>query len=281
MLDRAIDALLRSYARIAPTSRGGYRLARFARRFHGSANRVGVFQTPHGVRLGLDLDVYPDCSMAYGLFEVETVRVLRSILRPGDTFIDGGANVGYFTVLAAKIVGERGRVHAFEPHPDNVTRLQQNVVENGVASSVTIHPVALADRPGEMQLHILGEANTNHALATFFAAPGTQTRAVTVSVVRLDDYLPAVAPRLIKLDIEGAEPLAISGMVATLRRHRPAVIVEMNAGALGRAGSSPEELLAALLDAVPAYRPELIGWKRTPLRTLNLRNDVNILLRGE
>lgn len=234
--------------------------------------------TPQGIRLQLNLNSYPDCSMAYGLFEVETARAIRRILRPGDTFIDGGANIGYFTTIAAKVVGERGHVHAFEPEPGNVSRLQEHLVSNGLEKNVSIHAVALADRPGEMQLHQVGNAGEHHALATLFATPGAATRAISVAIVRLDDYLPQVVPRLIKLDIEGAEPLAVEGMRETLRRHRPSLIVELNADALARGGSSPQQLVSALLRLVPEYTVEVIGWRMRPLRTFNLRNDVNVLL---
>jgi len=278
-IHRAIDALLRGYSRIAPTGRGGYRLARLARRFHPRDQRLSLFRTPDDLRLQLDLDVYPDCAMAFGLYELETARLVRRLLRAGDTFIDGGANIGYFTLLAAKAVGRRGRVHAFEPQPENRRRLVEHVAANGFGEVVTIHPVALSDRAGEVQLHTYASPAANHGQSTIFALPGKETRAVTIETVRLDDYLPDVAPRLIKLDIEGAEPLAIAGMTETLRRHRPAFIVELNAVTLAQAGFSRREPIARLLDAVPDYRVDVIAWRLKPLRDVEHLGEVNLLFR--
>jgi FkbM family methyltransferase len=279
LVARCVDALLRAYSRVAPTGRGGYRLARLARRFHPPADRVALFHTPNGLDLRLDLDTYPDCCMAFGLYELDTARVLRRLLRPGDTFIDGGANIGYFTLLAAKRVGARGRVHAFEPQPENRRRLAEHVAANGVREIVTIHPVALSDRPGSVQLHTYESAEANHGQATMFARAGTQTRAAVVATVRLDDYQPDAAPRLIKLDIEGAEPLAIAGMARTLRRHRPALIVELNAVTLERAGFSVREPIERIRAAVPEYRGEVIAWRLAPMRDVERLGEVNVLFR--
>ncbi len=278
LLARAIDASLRMYSHIAPTGRGGYRLARLARRFHGTNDQVAQFHTPDGLRFNLDLRTYPDCCMAFGLYELDTARVIKRVLRRGDTFIDGGANIGYFTLIAAKAVGPSGRVHAFEPQPDNRRRLAEHVELNGLGDVVTIHPVALSDRPGEVELHTFENPAANHGQSTFFA--GSQaTRKVTVKTVRLDDYLPEVTPRLIKLDIEGAEPLAISGMHETLRRHRPAVIVELNATTLGRAGFSPREPVDRLLAAVPQYQTFVIAWRLKRAHDVERLGEVNLLFR--
>ena len=280
LVARGIDSLLGAYSRIAPTGHGGYRLARFARRFHPPDDRVAFFRTPDHLRLHLDLGTYPDCCMAFGLYELDTARVLRRLLRAGDTFVDGGANIGYFALLAAKAVGPGGRVHAFEPQPDNRRRLAEHVAANGFQSVIDIHPVALSDRPGAVQLHTYANPASNHGQSTMFVLPGTETRSVSVETVRLDDYLPDIAPRLIKLDIEGAEPMAISGMAETLRRHRPAIIVELNAATLGRAGFSVQEPIERLLGAVPEYRVQVIGWRLAPLRDVHRLGEVNLLFRA-
>jgi FkbM family methyltransferase len=271
---RAVDATLGLYSRIAPTGRGGYRLARLARRFHAHDDQRALFRTPDGLRFHLDLATYPDCCMAFGLYELDTARVIRRLLRPGDTFIDGGANIGYFTLIAAKAVGPSGRVHAFEPQPDNRRRLAEHVAMNGFADIVTIHPVALSDSPGEVELHTYENPAANHGQSTLFALPGAPTRKVSVATVRLDDYLPSVVPRLIKLDIEGAEPPAITGMSKLLRAHRPAVIVELNATTLGRAGFATREPLDRLLAAVPEYEPFVIAWR---LKRLDVKSRVERL----
>lgn len=280
---RALDALLGAYSRIAPTGRGGYRLARLVRRFHARNDRRSLFRTPDGLTLSLDLDTYPDCCMAYGLYELDTARVLRKILRPGDVFVDAGANIGYFSLLAAKRVGSGGLVHAFEPQPDNRRRLAEHVASNGFSGIIEIHPVALFNRHGTIELHTFESPEANHGQSTFFAGGGMVTRKVTVETVRLDDYLPAVVPRLVKIDIEGAEPYAIEGMSGILRAHRPALIVELSPTTLERAGFSIRDSIDRILDCVPEYEGFVIGWRLASLdptnENLERAGEVNLLFR--
>ena len=254
-LARAMESALRAYARLAPTERGGYRLARLVRRFRSTDARRDTFRTPHGLTLDLDLNCYPDCTMAFGLYELDTARVMRRMLRPGDHFIDGGANIGYLTMIGAQCVGPSGRVDAFEPQPENRARLEANLRRNDLAARVRVHAEALSDNAGVATIHRFAGDQGNHGMASLFAGDGAAaTTAVEVPTVRLDDALSGTSPALIKLDVEGAESLAIKGMTGLLKAPRPpAVILEHNPETLRRAGaasglSEPVRLLLATRD---------------------------------
>ena len=254
-LIRAVESALRAYARLAPTERGGYRLARFVRRFRPTDARRDTFRTPHGLTLDLDLDCYPDCTMAFGLYELDTARVMRRLLRPGDHFVDGGANIGYLTMIGAQCVGSTGRVDAFEPQPDNRARLEANLQRNGLTDRVRVHAEALSDVGGTATIHRFAGDEGNHGMASLFAGDGAAAAvSVEVPTVRLDDALVGTSPALIKLDVEGAESLAIRGMTGLLKSPRPpAVILEHNPETLRRAGaasalSEPVRLLLATRD---------------------------------
>src|SRR4051812_40042177 len=110
VIGRLALAALRGYARVAPTQRGGDRVVRVGRRLVPRAEWRGTFETPDHTRLELDLATYPDCCMAVGLYELDTLRLIRRVLRPGDHFVDCGANIGYVTLAAARAVGANGRV---------------------------------------------------------------------------------------------------------------------------------------------------------------------------
>ena len=163
-------ATLRAYARITPTQRGGYRLARLARRMVPREQWLQRFPIPGGARFRLDLWTYPDCCMAVGLYELDTLRLLRAFLKPGDHFVDCGANIGYFTFAAVKAVGPAGRVDAFEPDPVNRARLEENLAANGSPANVHVHPVALSDHSGEATLYHPEQASRNHGEASLFAS---------------------------------------------------------------------------------------------------------------
>ncbi|MBG9389064.1 FkbM family methyltransferase [Caenimonas aquaedulcis] len=252
--------LLQAYATVTPTGRGAYRLLRAARRLYPREARKGRFALPRGARMELDLDAYPDCTMAFGLYEVETARAVRALLRPGDVFVDAGANVGYFSLLAAQCVGDRGRVHAFEPFPPNRERLRGNVEANGYGRIVHIHGQALSDAGGEIELHQYTAGAANHGQVTAFPQPGQGAKSVRVETTALDSALPGLLPRVVKLDVEGSEMLALRGMAETIRRSACAVIVEMNPDTFRSAGTSAMEIADFLRGLVPGYECQALRW---------------------
>ncbi|HVB34129.1 MAG TPA: FkbM family methyltransferase [Patescibacteria group bacterium] len=185
-----------------------------------------------------------------GHYEGATRRLIETLLPEGGTFIDIGAHVGLYTLAAARRVGPSGRVFAFEPEPDNRQLLRENIRLNGYRN-VTIVPLAVCDRSGESQLFVSRQGNDRHSL---FRNPSSPLResTETVHTTTLDDFL--VSARwpeidLVKMDIEGAEPLAIDGMRGLIERSsRLRMIVEFSPGMLEAGGASPRDFLAALAD---------------------------------
>jgi FkbM family methyltransferase len=272
-LGRLALAALRGYARLAPTQRGAYRMVRIGRRFLPRDRWQDTFETPDHARLQLDLATYPDCCMAVGLYELDTLRLVRRILRPGDHFVDCGANLGYFTLAAARAVGPTGRVDAVEPDPLNRARLERHLALNGAPAWVNVHAVALCDHAGVATLyHPLGDAR-NHGEASLYApAAGVATESCTVPTARLDEAI-AGLPRLIKMDIEGAELAALRGMTRLLQSDSPPqLIIEHNPESASAAGHRPGDLLRTLRQANPHYRAHWIGWR---LRELTAPEDID------
>jgi FkbM family methyltransferase len=252
---------LRAYARITPTQRGGYRLARLARRMVPREQWLQRFPIPGGAQFGLDLATYPDCCMAVGLYELDTLRLLRALLKPGDHFVDCGANIGYFTFAAVKAVGPAGRVDAFEPDPVNRTRLEENLAANGSPANVHVHPVALSDHSGEATLYHPEQASRNHGEASLFASADVASTPYKVKLARLDEEIDRT-PQFIKMDIEGAELLALKGMSALLKAERPPMlIIEHNPESAATAGHRSGDLLRFLQTCQPRYRARWAGWR--------------------
>jgi len=276
-------ATLRAYSHIAPTQRGGYRLARMARKFVPKSNWKNSYTIPGGKRLNLDLATYPDCCMAVGLYELDTLRLLRRLLKPGDHFADCGANIGYFTLAAATCVGTTGQVHAFEPDPLNRARLETNLAANNSPLQIKIHPVALSDAAGEATLYHPTGQGQNHGEASLFAPANTQTESYTVRTSRLDDEI-QTPPRLIKMDIEGAELAAIKGMSKLLAASNPPqFIIEHNPESAAAAGHKSGDLFRELRKSNANYRAFWIGWRLSELTTADeidgIARQGNILYR--
>jgi FkbM family methyltransferase len=260
MLHHLAETCLRFYSRIAPTERGGLHLARLARRLRPRDRWRDTFRTPDGLELELDLATYPDVCMAWGLYELDTARLIKRLLRPGDHFVDSGANIGYFTLLAACAVGKHGRVDAFEPQPDNRARLIENLRRNHLDDRVAVHPQALGDRPGMVRVYRPADESRNHGQSSMFLPATVPSTAVDVPAVRMDEALSGARPKLVKLDVEGAEPLVIDGMRRLIEQSAPAIILEYNPPTSREAGFAPEEALTRLLRIRPDYRIRPIGF---------------------
>ncbi len=178
--------------------------------------------------LHYDKSYLPDCvvkQLPKDDLEPELTDFLMRACRPGDTVVDAGANIGYFTLLMSKLVGSSGLVHAFEPHPDTAARLDRNVALNK-AGNVLVHETALWDCLRDLSLYTCFEPG----LASLRSYDGW-TGSRTVRADRLDHILP-VAPRVIKMDIEGAELTALRGCVKWLR-DVPYVVSELSPVNLG------------------------------------------------
>ena len=177
-----------------------------------------------------------------------TRRVLMGLLKAGSVFIDVGANIGYYTLLAASKVGPRGRVHAVECSLNNLTMLKENVRKNNL-QIVEIHPYAAASTRGELtlQVAVLGFS----ALGPTLRWPNLPDigHVVRVPAVPLDEII--VSPvDLVKISAEGADLEVLTGMERILSEYqRLSLIVEWAPLQLADAGKDPLELPRFLQEA--------------------------------
>lgn len=185
--------------------------------------------------------------MRYGTHDRGVVQLFHQVLKPGMTVIDVGAHIGYFTLLAAKLVEHNGRVYAFEPDPDNWRTLSYNTQLNGLGNVEAI-PKAVSDHGGKAELW-LSKASDQHSLSRPGARPDGRG-SIIVETVSLDEFLeesgwPSVD--LVKIDVEGHEPAVLSGMTRLIRRsEKLAVVMELNRDALIASGHSPLEFLGRI-----------------------------------
>jgi FkbM family methyltransferase len=183
----------------------------------------------HGVGKGLRFNVgASNTDYALGRNELSVQEALARLLKPAGVFYDVGANVGFFTVIAARLLGPRGRVLAFEPVPENARLVGRNAELNGFAS-VEVHEVAIARRSGEAELRLADYAG---GAALGEAPPPPDLKgSIRVRTLSLDDLLEAGSPPpdVVKIDVEGAEMAVFEGMARCVRRHRPAILYEVDA----------------------------------------------------
>jgi len=157
--------------------------------------------------------------------------------------VDGGANVGQYSMLAAAKVGARGSVHAFEPIPDTFACLKKNLMSNSL-ENITANNLALWNCEETVHLGMPEDMTDNFGSYTVGAADSS-SGSIEASAASLDSYAATHALRrldLIKLDIEGAESFALRGARKVLEEFRPTILMEINRQALTRAGSGVDAL---------------------------------------
>lgn len=158
-------------------------------------------------------------AMAIGQYESSSVRFIKQALRAGMTCIDAGAQTGFFTCLMASVVGETGRVYAFEPMPPSYELLLKNIQENGFGPRVRAYQLACSNAATEIEASQVGQ------MYVAGTVPGSPQ--VSMTAVRVDEIVHD-AVDLIKIDVEGHEPAAIEGMRDLIARSHPVIVSECN-----------------------------------------------------
>ena len=217
---------------------------------HTNDRTVVIKELESGVRLFVDLsDHVIGLSIVRGHYEADEVRLALGLLRAGDTAIDVGAHIGFFTMQMAAAVGTAGRVYAFEPFDANADLLEKSLHENRFDDRVVFRRAAVGAAAGSATLTFPAETlNTGGAyLLRDGGAPlaGHQTKGVPV--VALDGLDLRRPVRFIKMDVEGAEPQVMRGAARILDEDRPLILSELHPTQLVRAsGTTADEFLAQM-----------------------------------
>ncbi len=200
-----------------------------------------------------------------GVYEPEVVDYFTAELQPGQVVVDIGANIGLFSLMAAELVGPRGSVIAYEPHPDTFRELRDNIDRNGYTNVQTV-PCALSDTTGVLRMNVFTDRDLNSV------ALKADIGVIEVPARTLDDSLEELGIQrcdLIKMDIEGAEWFALRGIDRTLKRNPEIrLLIELHNCQIKCLGGRPEELLQHLKDrGFTLY--ELNMWRgRTEIRSV-------------
>jgi FkbM family methyltransferase len=208
-------------------------------------------------------------------YEPGVSSFLASVLQPGDTVVDVGADIGYYSLLAARVVGPTGRVFAFEPEPSTYRRLRDHLVHNGLREVQSFN-VALGSAPGDGQLVLASEDEgcdaTWEVTRQQPSAGGRERgRRLPVEVVVLDHVLaglpPGQGPRLIRIDAEGMEYEILKGALRTILGHAvPYIICEVDRLGLERMGANEARLREFM--RLIGYQVSLLKPDGTGLRPL-------------
>ncbi len=158
------------------------------------------------------------------VYDIATSEALARLVKPGDTVIDAGANIGYMTLLLAVLAGPKGRVLAFEPHPDLFERLQSNLRnarETLEIASTDLHQAALGEQPGTADLFVPEGFERNQGISHLRPVDrAAEGRRIPVPIETLDRVLGSDSVTVMKVDVEGLEPQVLRGAAQSLADRR-------------------------------------------------------------
>lgn len=184
--------------------------------------------------------------LEHGVWEPFETKLLAERLQEGAVFVDVGANIGYFSQMAAALVGNTGHVFAFEPDASNFSLLHSSTALNGFQSRVTAVQAALSDHAGSAELFLSDSNFGDHQLH----ADDPGRRSVTVELLNGSDYLASKtdAVDLLKIDVQGAELQVMKGLMPLIKSLAkcPEILIELTPFSLQRAGASGRELIELL-----------------------------------
>jgi FkbM family methyltransferase len=207
-----------------------------------------------------------DPAFASGTYELPVQKIVASNLPAGAVFYDVGANIGFFSLIAARVVGPRGQVYAFEPVPRNAASIERSARLNAM-SHIHVFRAAVGARAGRSELVL-----TRHIGGATLASAGTPHDAegrIEVEVVTIDELIAARTlhpPSLVKIDVEGAEADVLQGMQKTLVEYRPLILYEVDdatSEGLARKAEAIARILRAAgysIEPLPASYPHL-AWR--------------------
>lgn len=197
-----------------------------------------------GSRMALDLrDVGISRELALkGVHEANSTQQFRNEIKPGMTVVEVGANIGYYALIEARIIGSAGRIYAFEPSPDNFVSLERNLALNGADAITEAHQMAVGAESGTSTLYMMDKGNTSSLIKRGGGDGISQVAEIEVETVTLDEFFDGRDVKIdyFRMDVEGFETEIIQGMSRILSSpDRPAgAFVEVHSVLLQQRGNS-------------------------------------------
>lgn len=183
---------------------------------------------PHYVKVGRYKLFIPqkryflsDSLFLLGEFEPNQTKIIKSLIKKGDIVIDIGANIGYYTILMSQLVGDKGKVYAFEPEEENIRLIEKSIKYNNI-KNVILYPLALSDKDGEESFFINKVNMGGHSLIK----TKESVKEIKMKIRKLDTLINEDKIKLIKMDTEGSEKKVLKGAKKLIGKTDPILIME-------------------------------------------------------
>lgn len=206
------------------------------------------------------------------IYEKVEVNLFKKLVSRGMVVVDIGANIGYYTLIAANLVGDKGKVFAFEPDPENYTLLVKNIEVNGYKNIISVQK-AVSNKTGTTNFFLYEQNKGQHTIYE----PSSYWKSIVVESITLDDYFSEQQDSIdvIKMDIQGAEMLALLGMEKIIKQApRLKIFTEFSPPKLKNCGSSPEEFLRKVTEY--GFRLHLINDQNQLIEPIDIDRLIEI-----
>jgi FkbM family methyltransferase len=253
-----------------------YKLVTEIRRIFGKSDHVVIRRK--GITWELDLREGIDFSIfLLGGFELATLRLYESIVRPGDVVLDIGANIGAHTLPFAKLVGKDGRVYAFEPTQYAYDKLRRNILVNPALSSSVelVHAMLVREMGGRAPAKIYSSWPLHEEQGLHEQHRGRLMSTADAAAVTLDEFVRSneiARIDFVKLDVDGNEADVLAGAADSLRRFRPRVLMEWAPYLFDAQSVEMKQVLGNFLDL--GYRPKEPSGRRPLPKTFESLNSM-------
>jgi len=203
----------------------------------------------YGKNLKINLDVNEWIQQQiffFGIYDINGISYLRNTLKSGDVFIDIGANIGSYSLIASELVKDTGKVISFEPTKLCYRKLNDNISLNNL-KNIKTEKLAVYHQAGFINLHISNSDNLGMSSILHHDAEigdVEKVESITLDKYIIDNNISRI--NLIKLDIEGAEYYALKGMLNTLKKYKPNIIIEISPDVLSSGDISKDDILNLL-----------------------------------
>lgn len=186
-----------------------------------------------------------------GIHEKNSTNQFKKEITEGMNLLEIGANIGYYALISARIIKDRGHIYAFEPSPQNVRSLIANIYINEFEDIVEVHREGIADKPGKLTFFLYTKCNLCSFVRRKVEGNIKQTEEITVDVITVDQFLGNRKIDYLRMDIEGFEWEAIEGMEKTLSDKESSprgMFIEVHSALLQKKGCSAKEFINVLTD---------------------------------
>ncbi len=214
---------------------------------YGELPKGRVVKEINGIKTVFDFDLGKMIKrMYYNAYEIEVIDIMKKHLKPGDVFIDAGANVGYLSAVAAGLVGTSGQVHSFEPMPRYCGYINE-IAELNPSYNIIVNNCALGDKNGHTTMYTHKGNIGGSSIVQGLIPEEQQDKTITIDICRLDDYLRqrvVTNVSMIKIDTEGYELPIMTGAIRYLEANRdnlPMIICEVSPHAFSLVNSNIDD----------------------------------------